>query len=43
MRSDIRKPFLAVGAAKPWDKLPRESPVLGIFKSRLDTHLSGMG
>ena len=39
-----RKPFLTVRAVRRWNKLPRrvvESPSLGVFRRRLNEHLSG--
>ena len=44
-RLDIRKKFLTARAVRQWNRLPREvvdSPSLGIFKQRLDEHLSEM-
>ena len=42
---NLGKNFLTVGAGRPWKGLPRsvlESPSLGVFKQRLDSHLSGV-
>ena len=44
-RLDIRRCNFTVRVARAWAQLPREvvlAPTLGVFKRRLDVHLSGV-